>query len=201
MLRSPGRARHGVTMPARAQLSRDDLIAGLQMAVRLQGRKRKTGRAHWRFEAEGLTILWGEVQQSIDATVTEPGHGAIDGDVMRALAAQLPRDEVLEVIADGHRVKIGSLLIDTTGVLPNAAPQLAADASDLEVLTLAIRLTRDEWKAAGIEERVDQTLARLRDAIGAAAALLAPFGVEEQAISRLINDTIRAGSATRGSRA
>lgn len=188
-------------MPARAQLSRDDLIAGLQMAVRLQGRKRKTGRAHWRFEAEGLTILWGEVQQSIDATVTEPGHGAIDGDVMRALAAQLPRDEVLEVIADGHRVKIGSLLIDTTGVLPNAAPQLAADASDLEVLTLAIRLTRDEWKAAGIEERVDQTLARLRDAIGAAAALLAPFGVEEQAISRLINDTIRAGSATRGSRA
>jgi hypothetical protein len=200
MLGAPGLSRHGVTMPARAQLSRDDLVAGLQMLVRLQGRKRKTGRATWQFDATGLTIWWGEGEQSIRAAVTEPGLGSVDGDVMRSLAAQLPKDERLEVLADGHRVRLGSLLIDTAGVVTNTSPQLAPDAPDLEVLTLAIRLTREEWRAAGIEERVEGARDRMREAVSTAAAALAPFGIDEQALSRLLVDTIRARSTARGSR-
>lgn len=99
---------------------------------------------------------------------------------------------MLEVLANGHRVRLGSLLIDTAGVVTNAAPQLAPDAPDLEVLTLAIRLTREEWRAAGIEARVDEARARMREAVNTAAAALAPFGVDEQALSRLLTDTIRA---------
>jgi hypothetical protein len=130
-------------MPARAQLSRDDLVAGLQMLVRLQGRKRKTGRATWQFDAAALTIA---------------------------------------------------------GVVTNTSPQLAPDAPDLEVLTLAIRLTREEWRAAGIEERVDEARARMKEAVHTAAAALAPFGIDEQALSRLLVDTIRARSTARSSR-
>ncbi|MDP2341481.1 MAG: hypothetical protein Q8O67_11005 [Deltaproteobacteria bacterium] len=179
-------------MSASATVTRTALVEAIVELQRLLGRKKNTGSAVWKLEAGvGLSIIWGNFEQSVDADVTTPGTFEVPAVVMRTLPTSLPASDPLTVSGEGRRFQVGSFVVDGSAAPRQRSTSVPPEPSDLDILVSMGGLTVAERRTLGTEARYTDMQQRLGAAVKAAAELLGPFGIHELELLRFVLDQAR----------
>jgi hypothetical protein len=158
-------------MNAEIEVDRAGLRSSLKRMAKLA--TNVPGPAAWSIGADGLTLSWAGMSDTVDGVGRGTAVALLHGDVMRRIARLVSGGGTLRVAIVGEALKIGptSLTCERRDTTP---PQLLPlNARRVDVLRLHVTQTRETVEDAGIREAVDEALQSLQRSSTSAAKALA----------------------------
>ena len=154
---------------------------------------RKSERAHFAFDGAFLTVDALGCAFGVRATGSWPGTARCSTSTIAALAAVPPEGVEVALSYEQRRLRIGTLTVASEWTPVSGALLALPAAPDwVEALSLKYRVHRSKLLHSGCLKEVDAAEAKLDATIAKATKPLAPLGITEADVRKLVDEALAA---------
>jgi len=152
------------------------------------------GDASLSFEDGEAVFDLGGASALASASGSWPGRARFSGNVLLALAKNLPPGDPFEVSVEEGRLRLGSVSTPCTWDTDAAGPriEIPLNPGDGWLLAVALRRGGEAVDRSGLRSLVEEARERKSERVNRAAEILAPYGLSAEKIDRIVDEAILA---------